>query len=689
MTRETRLQLNIAGEQLELLRLDASEGLSQPFLVTLDILSTLGEFDLFPHLGKPAMVESLRDGAHMRYFHGIITDGHLIGDSESGSHSWSENAYRFRITLQPKSFFHEQGRDYRIFQDQSVIDIIKDVLTRRGIDYELKLQSGSGGELIRKYCVQYGESDMSFVYRLMEEHGLYYYYRHDADKHVIVLCDAPSAHTQIKAPHLNFNPFGGSMSNAGSPERGHSDEYVSIWHEHLSSGAEAVASMHDYNFKTPKALHPTDAREAAVHVKDEIEVYVWPGRFDKSADGKKLATYLLESRRAQRVRYDGSTPYTGLQAGYTFKLHEHVIERFNDQYLVIASHTSLANESYRSGGSSDDTEVHFTAIPSKMKFRAPFVTPRPVARGPETAVVVGPSGEEIYVDKYGRIKVQFHWDRLGRKDEKSSCWIRVSQTGGLGNIILPRIGHEVLIDFIAGDPDRPIVVGRVFNEDYMPVYPLPANKTRAVWRSKTYKRDSGDSQAGTKALDTGKPGANEIRMEDNTGQEEFFLHAEKDLNTRVRHCETHHVGKDQSIDIGKNRTEVVGDNETITIGKNRTEKVGENEKITINKNRIEEVMIDETVTIHGERKLTIDGQDTQHIGKRQSIECDDEIIIKAKKSITLIVGMSKIVIDTSSITCKTMTFEADGATTAKVSGAKTDVQGSALVNVQGAIVKIN
>ena len=586
-SRDSRLVIGIDNEQLELLGIQASESLSQPFLFTVDILSTLGEFDLLPHLGKPAMVETLRDGEHMRYFHGVITDAYMIGEETTGTHTWQGSSYRYRLTLQPKAFFHGQGSDFRIFQDKTVLDIVQDVLDRCTISHETKLQSESASSRMLKYCVQFGESDFAFVCRLLEEHGLYYFYRHDEDDHVLVLCDSPESHEDSDATPLHFNAFGGSMGNAGSDLRGGGTNYVTQWQQHLSTGAEANATMRDYDFQTPTQNHQVHYSENAAHADDNVEIYSWPGRYYVDDDGTKLGTYQLEARRAQRIRFDGTTGTPALQTGQKFTFADHPVERFNVEYVVIAAHTTISPEVSRSGSDTISTEVHFTAIPASVKFRAPLVTPRPMARGPETAMVVGPSGEEIYVDKYGRVKVQFHWDRIGTANEQSSCWIRVSQTGGLGNIIIPRIGHEVLIDFINGNPDRPIVVGRVFNETHMPIYPLPDNKTRALWRSKTYKQDTGSALPEAIALDTGSPGANEIRFEDKTDEEEFFLHAERDLNTRVRNCETHKVGKDVEIFVGKNRKEEVGENENIKIGQNREEEVGQDEKITIKGNRTE------------------------------------------------------------------------------------------------------
>jgi type VI secretion system secreted protein VgrG len=296
-----------------------------------------------------------------------------------------------------------------------------------------------------------------------------------------------------------------------------------------------------------------------------------------------------------------------------------------------------------------------------------------VVKGLETAIVTGPAGEEIYVDEYGRIKVQFHWDREGELDDKSSCWIRVSQTGGLGNIIIPRVGHEVLVDFVNGNPDRPIVVGRVFNQEHMPVYDLPGEKTKALWRTKTYKQDSGSALPDAEALDSGKPGANEIRLDDATGKEEFYVHAERDMNTRIRHDETHHVGKDVEIKVGKNRTETVGVDETITIKRDRTE----------------DVKGKETVTITGDRKHTIKSNDTLDVTKTIKIDAGKEIQITAAQKITITVGSSSITIKPTSIEVKTVQLKMSASAQAELKSAMTDVKASGILTAKGGMVLIN
>jgi type VI secretion system secreted protein VgrG len=449
--------------------------------------------------------------------------------------------------------------------------------------------------------------------------------------------------------------------------------FVQSWHEQASSGAEAQVTFRDYDFKQPRRPREAKADERKAHDEDAVEIYRWPGRYYAEGDGKNLGEVLLQSRRAQRLRYSGTSRFVGIQPGFVFTLEGHPNARMNRRYLITSCRTLLADEQYRSGGGAGEVRVEFTAIPDDVQYRAPIVTPRPAAKGPETAVVTGPAGEEIHVDEFGRIKVQFHWDRLGQRDDKSSCWLRVSQTGGLGNIIIPRIGHEVLVDFINGNPDRPIVVGRVFNAQHMPVYPLPANKTRALWRTKTYKQEKGSALPAAEGLDTGAPGANELRFEDATGKEEVFLHAERDMNTRVRHSETHHVGRDVEIKVGKNRQETVGKNETILIKENRAE----------------EVKGTETVKVVKDRRVTIDSNDTLKVRKKIVIDAGQEIEIKAGAKITINVGGSKITIDPASIKVTTKLLDMKGQATAKLSSAMTTIEARGVLTAKGGMVLIN
>jgi type VI secretion system secreted protein VgrG len=299
----------------------------------------------------------------------------------------------------------------------------------------------------------------------------------------------------------------------------------------------------------------------------------------------------------------------------------------------------LTAEQHRSGGGGGEQIVHLEAVPDDVQWNALPLTPRPIVRGPETAIVTGPSGEEIYTDQYGRIKVRFHWDRSDSEGERSTCWIRVSQTGGLGNIILPRVGHEVVVDFLDGNPDRPLVVGRVFNKANMPIYPLPDNKTRALWRTKRY--GEAGSYGAAKALDTGSPGANELRFEDKGGHEEVFLHAERDMTLRVRHSESHHIGLDQAIDIG------------------------------------------------GSRDVKIKEADSNDVGKSIKVKAGTTINIEAGTSITLKVGQTSMVLDQTSVSIKTTQFKTEAQATVDVKSPMTTVKGDGMLTLKGGVTMIN
>lgn len=663
--RQTSLTLRLGDgkEQLRLIRLDAFEGMSQNFGVTLEVLS-LGELELLPAIGKPAAIESKIDGEHQRWFHGLVSDAEFI-ETMQGS------GYVYRLTLAPSAHFVEHGSNFRIFQQTSLIDIVTKVLGERRIDHEVK---ASGGTRVLPYCVQYGESDMAFVSRLMEEEGLYYFYLHAQSSHKMVICDKPGNHEDLPGGKLTYNPLGDSQLLGDSSSRGKAIVHnVHSWHERASSGSEAKVALHDYDFQKPETARKANATENGAHPLDEVEIYTWPGRYYEEKTGETLSKVVLESRRAQRLRYEGTSQYPGIQVGYHAQLEKHTIDRFNRKYLVVRCRTTLANEQYRSGGGGSETFVEFSAIPNDVAYRAPLVTPRPMVQGPETAVVTGPPGEEIHVDEYGRIKIQFHWDREGKLDDKSSCWVRVSQTGGLGNIVIPRIGHEVIVDFLNGNPDRPLVTGRVFNAQHMPVYKLPDNKTRALWRTKTYKRDTGDSLPAAMALDTAQPGANELRFEDATGAEELFVHAERDMNTRVRNNETHHTGRDVEIKVGKNRKEWVGVDETIDIEGKRTE----------------HVLGTETVTIEKDRKVEIHTNDSLEVTKKIKIDAGDEIAISANNKITITVGGSSITLEPAKISIKTLNLDMQGTATAKLAGAKVDINGVGTVAAKAALITLN
>jgi type VI secretion system secreted protein VgrG len=332
--------------------------------------------------------------------------------------------------------------------------------------------------------------------------------------------------------------------------------------------------------------------------------------------------------------------------GCLFKLINYPREDQNREYLIISSSYSLGPQEYESafaGGNGSIFSCGITAIDKQQAYRAPRITPKPIVQGPQTAIVVGKAGEEIWTDQYGRVKVQFHWDRYGEDNENSSCWVRVSQPWAgknWGAVAIPRMGQEVIVSFREGDPDQPIITGRVYNEDNMPPYELPANATQSGVKSRSSKGGAPDN-------------FNELRFEDKKGSEEVYIHAEKDQNNVVENNESTSVGNDRSetvgndetISIGNNRTEDVGNDETITIGNNRTETVGTDETITIGSNRTESVGADETVTIGSNRSVTIGSSKTEtiSINKAETIGVAKELTIGGAYQVTVGAAMNETI----------------------------------------------
>jgi type VI secretion system secreted protein VgrG len=354
----------------------------------------------------------------------------------------------------------------------------------------------------------------------------------------------------------------------------------------------------------------------------------------------------------------------------------------NREYLVIATNHQLASDSYTSGGSGADEDIYacdFTAIDAKRPYRAPRLTPKPVVPGPQTAIVVGKSGEEIWTDKYGRVKVQFHWDRDGKMDENSSCWVRVSQLWAgksWGAMAIPRIGHEVIVEFLEGDPDQPIITGRVYNGDNMPPYGLPGDATRTTIKSNSSK---------------GGGGFNELRFEDKSGSEEVYVQAEKDMNTEIKNDETRHVGHDRSktidndetVTVGHDRTETVGNDETITIGKNRTETVAVNEMIAVGVSRERAVGAHETIGIGGNRTKSIGNDESVSIGSNHTVSIGSNQTVDIGENDDLDVGQ-----DRSVTVGKELTVDAGDQILIKTGAASILMKKNGDITIKGKLITI-
>lgn len=588
--------------EMRVLTVDGQEAISEQFAFSIQLACRDGEIDFEAMVGTKAHLE-LAYGDETRVINGLICR------FEQGVAT--DRFTPYYVELVPRTWLLTQRFCSRIFQEKDVVQIVKDVLEAAGLkakDFRFALQQSYQ---TRTYCVQYRETDWNFISRLLEEEGIYYFFEHKDGVDTLVMGDAPDAHADIVGTATVLFRQAADMVEV--------EEYVfdMRYSQQVRPGKVAVK---DFNFTTPTLSLLKDKSESSPSSGEgNLEVYDYPALFDADGPGTSLAKKRLESIQASRRETHGQSVCRRLAAGSMFTLQDFPRRDFNGRYLItFVRHTAQQPVGEDEAGGRFIYNNTFRAIPAAIPFRPARVAPKPLIEGAQTAIVTGPGGEEIYTDKYARVKVQFHWDREGKKDEKTSCWIRVAQLWAgesWGAMYIPRIGQEVIVDFLEGDPDRPIITGRVYNAKNMPPYALDGEKTRSTIKSNSSK---------------GGGGFNEYRFEDKKGSEEIYQHGQKDLtivtendkNQSTGHDETLKIGHDRAKDVGNNettkigvdRTEEVGSNEKITIGSNRTESVGKDEKITIAANRTEDVGADESISITGNRTEKVGGNEAVEIG---------------------------------------------------------------------------
>ncbi|AVS64772.1 type VI secretion system tip protein VgrG [Paracidovorax avenae] len=603
MTRRVTIQTPL-GEQLQFRQLRGSEELSQLFSFDIDLLSEGRDIDPKALLGKTATVEIETEGGGKRYLDGLVT--------RFGMQGQDHRLYSYHLRLQPWLWVATRRQDFRIFQFKTVPQIVQEVLGRYGYPMQLKLTRAYRAW---DYCVQYGESDFDFVSRLLEHEGAYYYFQHASGQHTLVIADdIVAGHEPL--PGAAVIPFYPPEKSAVADR-----ENIHAW----TLGEEIKPGRYyndDYDFKKPRSDLSNMRQQPPGHAHDAYEIYEWPGGYVQHGDGEQYARVRLQEGLTGHSTVRGESRHRSLATGYTFTLENYPRGDQNRQYLITGVtyhlHENPRSSSFNSAKPGESLKHNeeqgsfqkfsLTAQPTSLPYTPARKTPKPRTTGPQTAVVVGPAGEEIWTDEYGRIKVQFHWDRLGAMDENSSCWMRVATSwagSGFGAISIPRIGQEVIVDFLNGDPDYPIVTGSVYNAANMPPWALPGNATQSGIKTKSSKGGAfGDG------MKNGAGDANAIRFEDKKGAEQVWLHAQKDQLIEVEHDEDHWVGQD--------RRKTIDRDETNTIHRDRTETVDRNEKITVHGWRTEEVDGDETITIHSNRKERVDHNETISIGDNRS-----------------------------------------------------------------------
>jgi type VI secretion system secreted protein VgrG len=567
-------------------QMTATETLGRLFRFDLELLSKDPDIKFEDLLGQNVTVRLELPPDKARYFNGYVSRFTLSGSLGDLS--------VFRAAVRPWLWFLTRTADCRIFQEMTVPDIIKQVFRDHGFtDFEEAL---GGAYRTWPYCVQYRETDFNFVSRLMEQEGIYYYFKHEKDKHLMVLSDDIGSHEAY--PGYEKLPF-----YPPDEHKRREEQHIHQWtvSQEVQPG---VYALNDFDFERPKADLNVKQAIPRDHARASLEIFDYPGEYLQIGDGEAYVRARIEELHAEYEQARGQSNARGLCAGSLFELTRFPRQDQNREYLVTSAIHEIESDAYTSGADTPDEEIYtcsFTALDSKQPFRPERITPKPLVQGPQTATVTGPAGEEIHADKYGRVKIQFHWDRYGKKDENSSCWVRVSHPTagqGWGAVQIPRIGQEVIVDFLEGDPDHPIITGRVYNANQMPPFELPA----------------GGMISGMKSNSTpGGGGYNEISMNDAKGEEAVTVHAQHDMTTTVEN--------DRAATI-------VGGNDTLAVQAGTR-----------------------SVTVKGDTSLTVEAGDrTVNVTGNYQLDTTSEIKIQAPDKITLTCGGSSIKMEPGKIT---------------------------------------
>ncbi|KML64593.1 type VI secretion system tip protein VgrG [Pectobacterium peruviense] len=542
-----------------------SEALNQPFALSLNLASPLPGIDFGGVLDQPCELLVWYEGEFQRRVSGIVS---AFAQGDTGF-----RRTRYQAEVRPALWRLGLRTNARIFQAQKPEAIIGALLEEAGItDYAFALRNEHAA---REYCVQYRESDLAFITRLAAEEGLYFFHEFEEGKHRLVFADDAGA--LAKGSELFFN-----LATQGLSEGAYVNRF-----RYAEAVRAAEVALKDYSFKTPAygLLHSKMSGELE-HQRESYQHFDYPGRFKQDPSGKAFTGYRLDALRAGAMTGSGESNAAELMPGSSFTLTEHPNLTLNIAWQLVAiTHSGQQPQALEeeSGGEPTTYSNSFEVISAKSTWRADLPY-KPMVDGPQIATVVGPAGEEIYCDEYGRVKLQFPWDRYGASDDQSSCWVRVSQGwagGQYGLIAIPRIGHEVIVSFLEGDPDQPIVTGRTFHATNPSPYPLPANKTRTSLRTSTHKGD----------------GFNELRFEDQAGQEEVFIHAQKDMNTVVLNNRSTSVNVDHNENIGRDQTVVVQKNQTVSVIADQVTEIQGEQTVVVKKNRSTVVEDNETLRV--------------------------------------------------------------------------------------------
>jgi type VI secretion system secreted protein VgrG len=559
------------GEDVLLLAgFSGHEAISRLFSFHLDLLTEHGPIDFTQIIGKNVTISVAQSDNTPRYFNGMVSHFAQSGSDAAFIH--------YQMEVVPWTWTLTRYADCKIFHNKKVSDIIEQVFQDRGFtDYNLTL---SGSYTPLEYCVQYRETDFNFISRLMEQNGIFYFFQHAMGKHTMVIADSSSIHEPCPGQEsAGYNLVGGGLD---------ADDVINSWNieQELRTGKYTLT---DYNFKTPSAsLLASEPTIVSVGGNAGFEIFDYPGEYATRGDGTSFAKLRMQEEEAGHLVAHGSSVCRAFTTGYKFDLADHYQDSMNTSYVLTEiQHIASVGGTYSgSGGASDSYSNHFTCIPETVPFRPARLTPKPFVQGPQTAVVIGKSdysdnsgddgggdGEDIWVDTFGRVIVRFPWDRAGA----CSCRVRVSQDWagqGWGAITIPRVGQEVIVSFLEGDPDRPIITGRVYNANQTVPYPLPDNQTRSTFKTRSSEGGGADNY-------------NELRFEDKTGSEQIFLRGEKDFDTRLKNDIREWVGNNRSLIVTQDQMEKAGGDLHSQVTGNLNQKIGQTLSLQVGQNLYE------------------------------------------------------------------------------------------------------
>jgi type VI secretion system secreted protein VgrG len=603
LTQENRLisiETPLGADMLLLTGFSGSEGISMPFSFELSLASENTNINPRDIIGQNVTVSIGLADDERRYINGIIcrfTQERLGEDSDQEQYL---HIATYSATMVSWFWLLTKTVNSRIFQEKTVQQIVEQIFGDRGFaDYEMRL---TGNYEPREYCVQYHESDFNFISRLLEQEGIFYLFEHEDGRHILVLADSADEHHDC--PHQDTVRC--QLSSGATQET--EDVITNIgWGEEIRFGKYTTK---DFNFLMPGTDLRVEMPTRITVGQGDRELYDFPGEYLTRAEGDRYANIRMQAEEAQITVLSGSSNCRSFISGFRFTLQEYHRDDMNNNPYVLTAVNHVAREPI--AGSGEEVEAtysnSFVCIPHSIPYRPPLITYKPVIVGVQTAIVSGPAGEEIYTDAYGRVKVQFHWDRDGQYDENTTCWIRVAQIWagqGWGAIWIPRIGHEVVVSFIEGDPDRPIITGSVYNGSNTPPYPLPDDMTKSTIKS---------------CSSIGGEGFNEIRFEDKKGEEQILIQAERNQDIRTK--------------------------------KDRLEWVGENSHLIVTKDLMEQIDGDMHLHVKGDQNVEVDGTTSLHAKTDIQEKADSNYALDAGMEVHIKAGMSLVIESGTTLTLK-------------------------------------